>query len=126
MDIKYRVVFYTDQAGRSTIEDYIMELNSRSDKESRIKLNKVAEYIRRLQCFGTSIGKPTMVHIEGTELWELRPLQDRIFFALWKDDSFVLLHLFTKKSQKTPRAEVAQALRNLKDWRERYGNDNAS
>lgn len=40
-----------------------------------------------------------MKHIDG-EIWELRPLRDRIFFVAWVDDSFVLLHQFMKKSQK--------------------------
>ena len=92
-----------------------------ASKDSRIKVNKIAEYIRRLQAYGTSIGKPTIDKIEGTDLWELRPLKDRIFFAYWKDNMFVFLHHFAKKTQKTPKYEIEQAERNLKDWKERFG-----
>ncbi|MDZ5724784.1 type II toxin-antitoxin system RelE/ParE family toxin [Acetobacterium sp. K1/6] len=36
-------------------------------------------------------------HIDG-DIWELRPLADRIFFFYWKDNTFVLLHYFHKKT----------------------------
>ena len=35
--------------------------------------------------------------------------------AAWYDESFVLLHVFTKKTQKTPQREIDQAKRNLAD-----------
>ena len=46
-----------------------------------------------------------MKHLEG-DIWELRPLRDRILFAAWVGDSFVLLHHFVKKTQKTPQREI--------------------
>ena len=79
------------------------------------------EYIRRLNLHGIKVGKPTIDKISGTDLWELRPLKDRIFFAYWKDNTFILLHHFVKKTQKTPVREIRQAERNLKDWIERFG-----
>ena len=121
MNSAYKVVYYETEQGRCEIEEYINLLNSKTDKDSRIKLTKIAEYIRRLQAYGTTIGKPTIDKIEGTELWELRPLRDRIFFAYWKDNMFVLLHYFVKKTNKTPKSEIEQAERNLKDWKERFG-----
>ena len=59
-----------------------------------------------------------MKHIEG-DIWELRPLKDRIFFFYWKDNTFILLHYFIKKTQKTPQREIEQAKRNLKDFLDR-------
>ena len=121
MDIVYNVVFYENQRGEKEVKEYIETLNRQTDKDSRIKSNKIAEYIRRLQAYGTRIGKPTIDKIEGTDIWELRPLKNRIFFAYWKDDVFILLHHFVKKTQKTPKGEIEQAERNLKDWKERFG-----
>ena len=37
----------------------------------------------------------------------------------WLDGSFVLLHHFVKKTQKTPRREIEKAKRELKDLKER-------
>ena len=59
-----------------------------------------------------------MKHIDG-EIWELRPLRDRIFFVAWVDDSFVLLHQFMKKSQKTHLREIEKAKREFADLTER-------
>ena len=42
-----------------------------------------------------------------------------IFFVAWVDDSFVLLHQFMKKSQKTPLREIEEAKREFADLTER-------
>lgn len=105
---------------KSQKEDNLVK-NSPTDKNAKINKNKIFAYIKALQEYGTRIGKPIVKHIEGN-LWELRPLSNRIFFFYWKDNKFVLVHHFIKKSQKTPRKEIETALRNVKDWIERNGN----
>jgi len=62
-------------------------------------------------------------YVISTDLYELLPTTDRIFFACWRDDTFVLLHHFVKKTQKTPPREIAQAQRNLRDFLERADQD---
>ena len=52
-----------------------------------------------------------------------KKLTDRILFAGYVEESFVLLHYFVKKSQKTPRREIEQAKRELRDFIERNEND---
>ena len=71
-----------------------------------------------MERYGTRLGKPYVKHIEG-DIWELRPLSNRIFFFYWKNNKFVLLHHFIKKSQKTPTKEISKAKNNLKDFLER-------
>jgi len=39
----------------------------------------------------------------------LRPGNNRVFYFYYENDTFVLLHQFRKKSQKTPRREIARA-----------------
>ena len=51
----------------------------------------------------------------------MRPLRDRILFASWRGDGFVLLHQFMKKSQKTPKREIEKAKRELAELEERDG-----
>ena len=63
-------------------------------------------------------GQPYIKHLDA-EIWELRPLRDRILFVAWLDGSFVLLHHFVKKTQKTPRREIEKAKRELQDLKER-------
>ena len=114
----YRVRFYRDKKGNRPVLEYIRELRGRDDKDSRVKLEKIDGYIEALRRCGTAAGKPYIDHIEG-EIWELRPLRDRIFFVAWNGDSFVLLHHFMKKTRKTPRSEIEQAKRELADLKER-------
>lgn len=118
----YLVEFYKDKNGKSEISDFFYELakKSKTDKNAKINKNKIFAYIKALETYGTRIGKPIVKHIEGN-LWELRPLKNRIFFFYWKDNKFVLVHYFIKKTQKTPRKEIEKALHNIKDWIEREG-----
>lgn len=67
---------------------------------------------------GTRAGEPYVKHLDG-DIWELRPLRDRILFAGWVDGRFILLHHFVKGTQKTPGREIEQARRNLADIIER-------
>ncbi len=116
----YKVNFYKDKNGRQPVKEYIDDLQKKSQtsKDSRIKLKKIYEYIEILANNGTRAGEKYTKHIDG-EIWELRPLSDRIFFFYWKDDTFILLHSFQKKTQKTPKKEIEQAKRNLQDFKER-------
>lgn len=119
----FEVEFYFDKHGKSEVLDFLDSLNQKSEtsKTDRINREKILTYIGALQKYGTRIGKPYVKHIEH-ELWELRPLRNRIFFFYWKDNKFVLLHHFVKKTQKTPQKEIEKAKSNLKDFLER--NDN--
>lgn len=116
----FKINFYKDAAGRQPVKEYLDSLQKAADtsKDSRIKLKKIVEYIDILSQNGTRAGIPYVKHIDG-DLWELRPLRDRIFFFCWQGDHFILLHHFLKKSQKTPKREIEQAKRNLKDFIER-------
>jgi phage-related protein len=119
----YNVINYKDRSGHDEIAEYIDNLlhKSTTNKDARIHHKKIIEYIKQLQQYGVTAGEPFVKHIKNTELWELRPTTDRIFFMYWKDNTFVLLSYFVKKTQKTPRREIQRAERNLKDFIERYG-----
>jgi phage-related protein len=114
----FHVFFYKDRNGRRPVLEYIKGLSSKTDKDSRIKLVKIREYIKYLREMGQQAKEPYAKHLEG-EIWELRPLRDRILYAAWDGKSFILLHHFKKDTQKTPRREIKQAKRNLADYRER-------
>ena len=83
-------------------------------------MNKIAEYILLLKRNGTRIGYPVVRPIEG-DVWELRPLKNRIFFFYWKENKFVLLSHYMKQSQKAPKREIEKAKANMRDWLEREG-----
>jgi phage-related protein len=75
----YNVITYKDRAGNDEVAEYIEELNRQiaTNKDARVKYSKILRYIDRLRTYGVAIGEPTVKHIAGTELWELRPLSDR-------------------------------------------------
>lgn len=114
----HKIHFYKDKNGSEPVAEYIAALAAKSDKDSRIKLNKIRDYVKALSEYGTQAGEPYIKHLDG-EIWELRPLRDRILFVGWVNGSFVLLHQFMKKTQKTPAREIAKAKRELADLIER-------
>ena len=118
----YKIHFYRDKSGKEPVIEYMKGLASKKDKDSRIKLNKINDYIEALSVYGTVIGEPYMKHLNG-DIWELRPLRDRILFVAWDNDGFILLHQFMKKTRKTPAREIEKAKRELADLKER-GIDN--
>lgn len=114
----HKIYFYKDKNGSEPVLDYLKELLSKKDKDSRIKANKINDYIEILSQYGTQVGEPYIKHLDG-DIWELRPLRDRILFVGWVNGSFVLLHHFMKKTQKTPAREIEKAKRELEDLKER-------
>lgn len=116
----FKVNFYQTRKGKQPVKDFLVRLNSEAEtsKSSRIRLKKIYEYIGVLANNGTRAGEKFTKHISGN-LWELRPLSDRIFFFFWHENTFVLLHHFLKKTQKTPKKEIEQAIRNMLDFIER-------
>ena len=114
----HKIRFYKDVKGNQPVLKYMLELAGKKNKDSRIKLNKIQDYIQILSEYGTQVGEPYIKHLDG-DIWELRPLRDRILFVGWVDGGYVLLHHFMKKTQKTPSREIEQAKRELADLIER-------
>jgi len=120
----FDIEFYDDERGYSDVEKFLKELREKSEtsKDARINFNKVVAYLDILEEMGTRVGEPVTKHLDG-EIWELRPLSNRILYAYYKDDTFLLLHHFIKKSQKTPRREIEKAKREVEDYRRRHKDD---
>lgn len=116
----YKIEFYEDKNGKSYVAEFIKDLNIKAatNKESRINFNKIVAYLDVLEEMGTRVGAPVTKHLDG-EIWELRPLKNRFLYAYYKDNKFIILHHFVKKTQKTPKYEIEQAKRNLQDYLER-------
>lgn len=117
----YEIRFYEDERGLSEVKTFIKELKDKSttSKDARINFNKVVAYIDALEEFGTRMGEPITKHLDG-EIWELRPLANRILYAFYKNNTFILLHHFEKKTNKTPKREIEKAKRELEDYKRRY------
>ena len=116
----HEIIFYEDENGRSPVLDFLRELAKSNGKENRTRLRKIQEYIGVLEEYGATMSEPYMKHLNG-DIWEIRPLRDRILFAGVIDGKYVLLHQFMKKTQKTPPREIEQAKRELDDFKKRSG-----
>lgn len=114
----YEVIFYRNKKGKSEVQEYLLNLQNRKDKNSRINLEKIDSCIRFLKKYGTDIGEPYIKYLKD-DIWELRPIRNRILFAYLKDNKFVLLSIFMKKTQKTPKQEIEKAKRYLKEYIDR-------
>ena len=66
------------------------------------------------------MGENVTKHLEE-DIWELRPGTNRVLFFYFKDNTFVLLHHFRKKTKKTPRREIEKAKSERNDWISRKG-----
>lgn len=118
----YSIRFYKDKNGKEPLKEYLQELGSRTDKNSRINFNKIRDYIQTLSIYGTRTGEPFVKHLDG-EIWELRPLRNRILFFAYDGEQIILLSHFIKKTQKTPKREIKKAQSLMNEYKERGKND---
>ena len=44
----YEIHFYRDKNGKEPVKEYIAKLAAKKDKDSRIKLNKIMDYVKTL------------------------------------------------------------------------------
>ena len=117
----HEIIFYEDSSGRNPVREYMRELEKSKSKDNRIKLNKINDYIQALSVYGVAELNETYVKHLDDEIWELRPIRDRILFAGVVGGRYILLHQFMKQTQKTPAREIEKAKRELSDFRERSG-----
>ena len=118
----FDIEIYEDKNGKSEIKEYISELQNKKSKDNNIKFNKIISYIRMLKVNGLSLGEPYIKHIDS-DIWELRPIKDRILFAYWNNNKFILLSVFTKQTQKMPIKGIEKAKRLLEDYKKRSDNN---
>ena len=114
----YNINFYKDEKGNEPVKDYIISLKVKNTKDSLIKLKKIQEYLDVLRDNGTRAGMPFVRHLEG-DIWELRPLKDRILFFGYDGNNIILLSYFKKKTQKTPPREIKKTIKLMENYKER-------
>ena len=118
----YKIEFYESQNGSSDVWDFLETLRRKgnSSKDARIQYNQIVFYIDLLSKNGTNLPTNITKHLEE-DIWELRPGNNRVFYFFFRDNTFVLLHHFRKKSQKTPQREIDRAIAERDDFLSRKG-----
>lgn len=113
----YQVVFYEDASGFSELWEFLSNLlrKSSENKDARIQHKQIVYYIDLLQQNGTRLPDTISKNIVEN-IWELRPGNNRVFYFFHRNNTFVLLHHFRKKSQKTPQIEIERAIAERDDY----------
>lgn len=115
--MKYTIEFYEKADGSSEIWNFLEKLRKKAatNKDARIQYRQIVLHIQLLEQNGTYLPENITKHITDN-IWELRPGNNRIFYFFYHDNTFVLLHSFPKKTQKTPRREIEKALSERDDY----------
>lgn len=111
---QWNLIYYETANGRCPVKEYLDALDA---KEAA----RVTYDLDLLESFGVGLGAPYTRSIRS-KLWELRTAgrtQHRVLYFATVGKRLVLLHAFTKKTGKTPPAEIETALRRMNDYRER-------
>ena len=118
----FNIEFYTDADGTSELWNFLDDLQKKAltSKDARIQHKQITQYIQLLADHGTRLGDNITKHLDD-DIWELRPGNNRVLYFYHKDDTYVLLHHFRKKTQKTPRREIEKAKAERDNWISRKG-----
>jgi phage-related protein len=110
----WQLDYYETARGRCPVQEY---LDGLSGKEAA----RVTHDLDLLETFGIALGAPYVKSL-GQKLYELRTTgrpQHRVLYVAVTGRRLLLLHAFTKKTQKTPAAEIATARDRLADYEAR-------
>lgn len=110
--MKWTIDFYKTKSGNCPVRKYLLNLSPRS----RIKILETMEY---LETFGIELKEPFVKYL-GDKIFELRAKDSegiyRVLYFAAEGKRFIMLHGFTKKTQKTPRKEFEIALKRKKEF----------
>lgn len=116
----WQVEYYKKENGDIPVLDFLLSL------EAKMRAKAFSE-IELLEKHGPDLREPYVKPIKGKGLFELgiKFASDisRIFYFTYRHKTFVLLHGFTKKTQKTPQRVIERALRYKEDYERRCDNE---
>lgn len=115
---EFEVVFYRKADGAVPMDELLDSLPSKLSAKAHHDLEALRERADLLR-------EPHSKSM-GEGLFELRIRQGgdiaRAFYFFFVGRTIVVTNGFVKKTQKTPRREIARALAYKADWEERFGN----
>lgn len=123
--MSYTIEFYITKNGEVLIWEFLEKLRkkSKNDKNARIQYRQISLYIELLQRNGVNLNENIIKHLEDG-ICELRPGVNRIFFFYFENGTYVLLHQYRKKTQKTPKREIKKAKQERKEYLQKKEKEN--
>lgn len=115
MEEQWKILLYSTPQGDKPVNEFIRSLELKAQ-------TKVYSALELLKSYGVSVGSPHIKKLTGTELCELRILGSdsiRILYIAITGKTFLLLHGFKKKKDKTPPKEIRIAEDRLAEFRVR-------
>jgi phage-related protein len=110
MDTGWKVVYYISASGENPVKNFL-------DARPKVKL-KALRILSNIEEFGLNYAIPHVKKLSGTPLWEIRVLGEdstRILYIARQGKQILLLHAFIKKTDKTPKKEIATSLTRLSE-----------
>lgn len=112
----WNIVYYTDVSGNEPVRESLEALTPRQRE-------RLFRTLLLLEELGIRLPQPHAKPL-GDGLWELRTQVEgdafRAVYFTWTERRFVILHVFQKKTQKTPERELDTARRRRTDWLARH------
>lgn len=112
--MQWSIEYYVTENGKSPARDFIDALSA----ESKAKFIFIADLLTE---YGLNVREPYVKPIIGSrKLFEMR-IKDhqnihRVFYFAFTGRKLILLHGFTKKTDKTPPREIETAEARMKDY----------
>ena len=121
--MNWQVEYYKKENGEIPVLEYLLGL------DAKMRAKAFSE-IELLQKHGVNLREPYSKAIKGEKyknIFELRVKFSsnisRIFYFTFKNNTFVLLNGFTKKSDATPQKELNKAVKYKQDYERRCNNE---
>jgi phage-related protein len=117
--MEWSIEYYVADNGKSPARDFIDSLSA----ESKAKFIFIADLLTE---YGLNVREPYVKPITGSrKLFEIR-IKDRqnihrVFYFAYTGRKLILLHGFTKKTDKIPSREIEIAEARMKDYMARRG-----
>lgn len=114
---EFEVIFYEKEDGEKPVEEFL----DSSNKKMRAKILMLMSV---LQQKGNYLREPYSKHLEDG-IFELRCKLgtdvSRVLYFFYHKGKIIMTNAFIKKTQKTPKSEIALAKLYRKDYLERFG-----
>ena len=111
-EVRWNIRSFTTDTGRKPVLEWIASLDEGAQAA-------VKESVLLLREYGVTLDMPHSRHL-GQGLWELRARDSsgiyRVIYFHWRGRTLCLLHGFTKKTQRTPPADISLARQRMDTW----------